>query len=124
MMTEKFFFLLLRTLREFSEFYFFLLGFGYLFALLLWNNQEYVWIAELYFRLADTPALFCGLFYTLSTVRIDTEYQYREDHDGETKDFIVLDFFLIIIGIFIFLGFYWVDVFSAFVIGIQSHATI
>jgi hypothetical protein len=121
MMNMIFLSLLLRTLRGFSEFYFFLLGFGYLFALLLWNNQEYVWIAEIYFRLADTPALFCGLFYALATVRIDTEYQYREDHNGSTKDFVILDFFLVIIGIFIFLGFYWVDVFSAFVIGIQNN---
>lgn len=94
-----------------AEFFFFLIGFGYVFGYLLQSNELFVIEYEYFLAFADIPFLFSALVYFFLSLllRAEKDFLLNRFSPSETKDFFWHESISLIVGILIFSGYFVVD---------------
>ncbi len=100
----------LRDLHAVSEFFFYVFGFIFLFALLCWRNEFYPHIAEMTLRYGDLPFAFIALLFAGTSLRLSLTYENMKTKESEEDtENPIIDTGFLVVGTFLFLIVVFVD---------------
>lgn len=98
----------LAIVNRVTEFFFLLIGAGYLLCFLFWKNNFYPFEAEIFLRLADLPLALFGIFYALTSLRLSLAQESMGDNP-KGNSFRLTDGLILLAGLILFATLVYID---------------